>query len=200
MEAPSRVGHVSSIQFSDTSTLVAKRFILTTSPRHSPGPNIWDMYYYTNVKFAICRLCNPERDGPVLKASMNPAWEQSFCTCLNAGPFDDLKTASHCRIEREPGFAIQQPPTPAINDDDMITMDQKTKFTFNVNGEAEPTLTEEKDQYIASCLTATYNAIHDPAQYQLKAIEIEEESVTKEDKPNVGNAVKGWPCKFHSIF
>ena len=89
-----------------------------------------------------------------------------------------------------------------VAEDDMIHYNEKTTFTFHIAGNTEeaPIQTPEKDQYIASCLTSTYNDIHDPAEYQLETIEIEEESVKKEDRPNVGSAVKGWPCKLHPIF
>jgi len=115
--------------------------------------------------------------SPVL-AHDHGMWEEGFCQCLQAGPFDDLQTATGCSIKFD-----------ETSNSHIITADEKvtgmaletepTSISFDIESESEPVSSEAKNAFVDGCLTSSFNAINNPKEYVLKSVEITEETISE---------------------
>ena len=73
----------------------------------------------------------------------------------------------------------------AFADADLVVVEEKTSFTFRVGSDdANPIPSPEKDAYVENCLQSSFNAIHDPKEYQLESILIDDESIDVKENPD----------------
>jgi len=146
--------------------------------------SIWLYGYYAFMMTYHCDLCPPVA---LHSSRYYPEWEEGFCACLQESEFDDLKTASECRIEvQNDGTQLEiqeeasQPKAAASSEvlGDVIS-NQETRYSFKVDipNDVTPNQSADIQNFITTCFASSFNAIHDPNEYGIEAVEIESDVV-----------------------
>jgi len=142
----------------------------------------WNWYYFSNVILGTCRLCFPYMRAlqlsPVL-AHDHGMWEEGFCQCLQAGPFDDLQTATGCSIKFDQTNTKNSIEKPKVVTADMVMDAEPTSISFDIESESEPVSSDMKDAFVDACLTSSFNNINDPREYVLKSVEVDDETINQ---------------------
>jgi hypothetical protein len=60
---------------------------------------------------------------------------------------------------------------------DMIVIVQETHYTFDVDSQAQPVSSSDIDDFVSKCLTESFNAIHNPTEYRIIAVDVESEII-----------------------
>ncbi|KAI2493751.1 hypothetical protein MHU86_20790 [Fragilaria crotonensis] len=151
--------------------------------------------YWGDLWTVSCRYCNPD----LLTSEHDyPAWEEAFCTCLQGSSDEVIATATMCHIERSDhaveDVILDSKVVDAATGNDMVVTVQETHYTFDVDADIEPDASAAVDDFVSTCLTKSFNAIHDPKQYRVIAVDVESEIVVP-DSNNFAASVPAAPTR-----
>mmetsp|Transcript_22663 Transcript_22663/g.34243 ORF Transcript_22663/g.34243 Transcript_22663/m.34243 type:complete len:205 (-) Transcript_22663:165-779(-) len=108
----------------------------------------------------------------------HPEWATQFCECLQGLDDPALSTARDCIILRSDTSSEVFVGSEVEEDMNLAVLDSQYSFKIDANSPDQPLF---DDNIVTQCLQDSYNEMHDPTQYRIDSIEVEETVVYKMD-------------------